>query len=248
MQNEENYTNADPCTTSIGSIIAGDTFSNKTMSEMLTSILYSYQLPAFTMLTIDSQNAIIEVGDVIAKNPLFLWSTSNPTNITVNSLSIKNISDNVTLATGIANDGTEQITATAIQLVTNISKIFRIQATNTNSAIFYRDFTVTGQYRLYYGESTDATLIESTIKTLRANLLTSQIQNTFVMYGGGYKYICYESTLGTLTSFKDAATNLNVPFETSYLVALTNTFGITKNYRVHRTTNILGSDINIIAN
>ena len=52
--------------------------------------------------------------------------------------------------------------------------------------------------------------------------------------------------MGTATTFKDSTTNLDVPMEAVYTVSVTNAYGITTNYNVHRTTNILGSTINII--
>lgn len=63
---------------------------------------------------------------------------------------------------------------------------------------------------------------------------------------GDYKYFCYPTTLGTATTFKDSSTNLDVAMESPYLISVTNTYGTTLSYRVHRTTNILGSSINII--
>jgi hypothetical protein len=58
--------------------------------------------------------------------------------------------------------------------------------------------------------------------------------------------MCWPTSFGLATTFKDSLTLLNVPMEAPYIINVTNGFGIATNYYVYRTTNILGAAINII--
>jgi hypothetical protein len=88
-------------------------------------------------------------------------------------------------------------------------------------------------------------LVETDIESLRVGNLSSTFVGTYSFVAGGYKYISYPSSFGTATSFKDVDTNFNVAMEAPYIISVTNTFGQTTNYNVHRTTNILGGAITI---
>ena len=62
-----------------------------------------------------------------------------------------------------------------------------------------------------------------------------------------YKVITYPALFGTLSTFKDSSTNLDVPFITPPdEVSVTNTEGEATNYYVYRSTNKLGAAMNII--
>jgi len=76
--------------------------------------------------------------------------------------------------------------------------------------------------------------------------LKSGFAGTYSFAAGGYKYIAYPAVYGTATQFTDQLTNFNVAMQAPYTVSVTNTFGQTTSYNVHRTTNVLGSSINIV--
>jgi hypothetical protein len=85
------------------------------------------------------------------------------------------------------------------------------------------------------------------ITGLASSGLRTGYAGTYSFAGGGYKYICYPSAWGTATTFKDTSTGLDVAMEVPYVVLNVVTgFGVLVNYRVHRTTNILGAAIDII--
>lgn len=257
------YTNATPTPSALGGIPAGTTFSSQSMQQMWDALLYPYQYPAFSVFAISGQATTVEVGTTISGSKTFTWSTSNSSNVQVNSVIVKDNTNNVTLASGLANDGTESISLpTSIQKTTQSSHQWGIEATNTNSSTFSTVFTVSWLWKLYYGTSTNATLNESDIEGLINSTLTSSYSGTFSYAGGGYKYFCFPTSFGSPSSFKDAATNLNVAMATNLddavffansanglyygLVSVTNVNGSTTNYRVYRSKNILGGSISII--
>lgn len=259
----EYYTNATATPVTIGGIPAGSTFTSQSMSQMWDALLYPYQAPAFSSFSISGQSTTVEVGTTISGNKTFVWSTSNSGNVQSNSVVVKDNTNVVTLASGLANDGTETIALpTPIQKTSQGSHQWGVQATNTNLSTFSSTFTVSWLWRLYYGTSTNATLNESDIEGLVASTLTSSYSGTFSYAAGGYKYFCFPTSFGSPSSFKDAATNLNVAMATNLddavffansanglyygLVSVTNVNGSTTNYRVYRSKNILGGSISII--
>lgn len=244
----DKYTNTTPMPVTVGGAEAGTTFNEQRIDQMLTAILYPYQYPAFTAFGISGQTTPIEVGNSIAANRTFTWTATNPANVATNSLVIRDVTGATNIETGVANDGSEATVYAAITKTTATTNVFSITGTNTRSQTFTRNYTVTWQWKVYYGESTTTPLVETNIEALRIGILSAEFAGTYTFnaLSGGYKYLCYPSVLGTATSFKDTATQLPVPMETVYTVSVTNTYGVTTNYNVHRSTNILNDAINII--
>jgi len=240
------YTNSTPMPVDVGGWAAGSTFDAVSNEAMWTGLLYPYQEPTFSSFSISGQTTPIEVGDSILANPTFLWTTTNSSNVSGNSIDLRDVTGAVDLATGLANDGSESVIYGAITKTSATTNVFRISGINTQSNTFTRNYTVTWQWKRYYGEDTTTPLTETDIESLRVSGLSSGFAGTYAFNAGGYKYLCYASVLGTATTFKDEATSLDVPFEPVYTVSVTNGFAVTTNYNVHRSTNIIGSAINII--
>lgn len=243
------YTNSEPVPVTIGGIDEGSTFDNVPITTMFDLLLYPYQYPSFSEFSVNISSPV-EVGYTIAAgNKTFTWSTTHSANITPNSVSIDDTTYSTTLATGLTNDGTEVIALpSSIQHTTNTSHVWTVYAQNTKSQTISKTYTVNWYWRIYYGESALDSLTESDIESLRVSSLANTAANTynFQAVAFQYKYICYPSSFGTLTHFKDVATNLDVDmYSTVDVVSVTNTYGITTNYNIHRTLNKLGGAITI---
>ena len=244
--NNFTYTNLDPMPEEVGGYEAGTTFDNVNLQNLFDGLFYPYQYPAFTSFEISGQSSVIEVGDSIPQNVTFVWQTINDNNIEADSIEIDDVTNAVTLVSNSANDGTEDVDfGSPITHDSQTNHLFTIKGTNSKSQVFQRNKTYSWQWRLYYGEDSNSPLDETAVKNLRASMLTNTFARTYHFEAGGYKYLCYPATFGTATEFKDVATNLDVPFEAPYIVSVTNSNGITTDYRVHRTTNVLGGSIDI---
>jgi len=242
------YTNATPTPETIGGIDSGSTFSNRTMQQMWDDLLYPYQAPAFTAFSISGQTDVLEVGDAIPAVSTFVWATSNPANIVANSILIRDVTGSTVLASGLADDGSEVVNMGApVTKATEASNVFRIEGQNTQLATFTRDKTYNWRWRVYWGPDATTPLVEADIEALANSSLYSGFSRTY-SFGtspGEYKYLSYPAVMGTAVTFRDADTGFTVPFESPYLVSVTNAFGTTTDYRVHRSTNMLGGAINI---
>ena len=220
----------------------------------------SYAAPAFTAFGISGQSTPIEVGSTIAAgNKTFTWATSNSANVKPNSLSIVDTTAGVTLASGLANDGSEIISISAITNTSPASQVWTINGTNTNNANFSRTYTVTWLWRVYAGTNASGTLTANQIKALSdSSALQSSFAGTYSLSAGNYKYFASPDSLGSPSSFFDPVNNFPISMATSAddpaysnvangysydLVSVTNAQSVTTNYRVYRSQYVLGGTL-----
>jgi hypothetical protein len=243
----DSYSNSTPMTVAVGGWEAGSTFASKTMKQMWDGLLYPYQYPAFSSFSISGQSTTLEVGDSTLVNPTFTWATTNSSNILANTIDILDITGGTTLVNNTANDGSHSVVLAAITKTSATTHTFRIEGTNTKSAIFSRNYAISWLWKKFYGQSTNpGPLDESGLEGLVSGVLSSTYAGSYVFGSGGYKYFGYPTAFGTATSFKDSLTQLDVAMEPSYTITITNDFGVSQSYRIHRTTNILGAEITIV--
>ncbi len=258
------YTNAVPTPDALGGIPAGSTFLNQTMQQMFDALLYPYQSPAFLSFSISGIGLTLEVGDTIPAPVTFLWTTSNPANIVASSLTLLDITVALTLASGVANDGTEAVTQPgAIMNTAAATHTYRITGQNSDLVTFTRDLTFTWEWRKFYGTGAFQVPSGAQIQALVSNALSTGYPGSYSFLAGGYKFICVSNALGgQINSVKDSATLFDVPMATvtedpaysnvdgggfSYaLVSVTNGFSVTNTYRVYRSFNTLGASITFL--
>ena len=248
----ERYTNANETTVAVGGIAAGETFSVESPADVFNRMFYPYQSPTFSAFAITGVSTL-ECGRNLldwAGNPVnypFTWSTTNSSNVATNSISIIDVTTgNVYMASGLANDGSQSVSYnSSVTRATPGAHQFKIQATDTQSVSFEKTLNIAWQWKRYYGESASATLNEAGIEGLRVGELSSVAAGTYAFQAtSGYKYICSPFTL---TTFKDNATQLPVPFETGYTVLVTNAYIAVVNYYIYRSTNVLNGAITVVA-
>lgn len=244
------FTNATPTSTALGGYPIGSTFSSVDFATFANTLMYPYQLPVFLSFAISGQSTTVEAGTSISSgSQTFTWTTSNSTNITTNSIAIKDVTGAVTLGSGLANDGTEIINfASPITIAGQGSYVWSIEATNTNTTLFSTIFTVNWRFKLFYGNNALAVLAESDIESLSNSSLTTTALGTYAFSGasGQYKYLSFPTTFTQPTTFKDQATNLSVPFTRLSDVTVVNGLGVSQSYAVWRSFNMLGGAITII--
>ncbi len=241
------YTNADPTPQDIGGIPAGSTFSGVSMQDMWTSLLYPYQYPAFTAFTMLGMPSEFEVGNGIsAGTRTWTWATSNSVNVALDSVEISGLGFSV--QSGLPNSGSASIAMSDVKLMSAGIGTWNILATNTHAGTFARSLSVAWKWRVYWGNNPDPVLTEAQVKALAGSALATGYTGTrhFAAAPGEYKYVAYPTAFGTATHFTDASTMLAVPFETPFVVTVTNLFGASTTYNVHRSTYQLGGAIDII--
>ena len=112
---------------------------------------------------------------------------------------------------------------------------------NSNIGKYVRLTLAKEQSALYY--LTDLT--ETDVEALRVGTLAANVSGNYSFNAGEYKWICYPTSFGLKTTFKDASTNFDVAMQPALTKSITNSQGVSTNYYCHRTVNKLGGSITI---
>ncbi len=211
----------------------------------------AFVAPSFASFDISGQSTPLEVGATIAAgSKTFEWVTVHPTSVKPNSISIVDTTASMTLASGLADDGSEAITIAAITLVLPGSQVWTINGVDVQNGTFSLTFEVDWEWRVYTGTSANVTLTANQIKALSdSSSLQASFPGTYNYADSlGYKYFCYPDSMGSVASFiyvnfpvsmatvSDNAAYSHTANGWSYaLVSVTNAQGVATNYRVYRT-------------
>jgi len=222
-----------------------------------------FAAPAFTAFDIAGQASPLEVGATIAAGAkTFEWTTSNSSSVKPGSISIADTTGSVTLASGLANTGSDVITIGAITNTAAAGQVWTISGIDTQNAGFSLAYTVLWLWRVYAGTSANATLTANQIKALADSAgLQAGFAGTYSFSAGGYKYVAYPDEMGDVTAFLDATNPFLISMATASdnaayshvqsngwayaLVSVTNANAVATSYRVFRTQYVLGGAISI---
>jgi len=247
------YTNAAPTTAAVGGIAAGTTFLNQTPKAIFDSLFYPYLPPAFTAFSCDCGN-VVEVGTNIAGARVFAFTWTNPANVRAppapNGFYLRDttLGADLEVAQPLASPINHVLGAPSTTVYhVDATNTYRIQGTNTLAAVFNTTFTVHWHWLYFAGNDVNVVLTEALIEALGTSALSDTGFRTYVFGAAAtYKYVCYPAVWPAATTFTDAGTMLNVPFNTLANVNVTNVNGDLTAYRVYRSTNIINAAINII--
>lgn len=254
------YTNPAPVPTTIGGIVAGMTFSNVTMKQMWDLLLYPYQQSNFTAFTFNYGASPREVGNSIPGGSYnFTWNISYPANVSPNTIKIKDTTTGSTLISGTANDGIAQLTIGTVSHSSPATHTWQISAVRTNSTSISSTRSVVWYWRMFYGTQSATSLTASGVQSLSNQSLSPSRTGTYNFSAEGYKYFAWPTSFGAPALFRDFNTNLAVAMagiEEGYMtsvgsyyaqtVSVTNAYGISTNYYVFRSQNVLGGAISIV--
>ncbi len=221
-----------------------------------------FSTPTFSSFDIAGQATTLEVGTTISAGAkTFEWTTVNPSNVQLNSISIVDTTASVTLASGLADTGSDIISIGSITLNLPGSQVWTINGIDVNSVTFSLTFTVNWQWRVYAGVSGNVVLTANQIKALAdSSGLQSSFPGTYNFSAGDYKYFSYPDSMGSVSNFIDANTGFPISMATavddaaysntangwSYaLVSVTNAHSIATNYRVYRSQYPLGGTLSV---
>ena len=253
------YINPNPVPETIGGVEVGTTFPSpgKTMQQMWDLLLYPYQYPSFTLFNFQNHTGTIEIGEFFLTDIAY-WTISNSFNVSANTIAITGY--NLTGVTGLSNLGSYLLTFTST--VTRTSgdgrgdRSWTISAKNTKNMTFSDTMTITWDWMWYWGTSALTGLTGVQIQALSNSNLYSEYTRTYSFVAGDYKYLCFADEYGGPSNFVDALTGFQVAIYDGYpniqngfnydLVSVTNSYSQTTQYRVYRTKNTLGGNINII--
>jgi hypothetical protein len=248
MKSKQGYVEELTAGSTVGGVTAGTDLTGMTIYAVFNMLFNPYLLPSFTSFSITGQDTILEIGDSIASgSKTFTWGIANSANVTADTLSITGEPGTIVSSGSITSPYVYNLASAITKTTVDSTSVFTISATNTNSGSFSRNFTVTWKAYLYTGKSTLTSLIDDDAVALSTSSLGgSPFGTKSFASGAGYIYYVYPNTFADISTMKDVATNLDVPFLHLSDITISNSFSIGTTYKVFRTLNQLNGAITLI--
>jgi len=248
------YTNATPLEVAHGGYPIGSTFSNVDFQTLMDTILYPYQTPSFASFYIATGPSEAEVGETVLVGVFnFTWNWNNSQNVSGGTLDIYDVDNDNFLYTDVSTASPQSHDFSAgIQKTIVDTHQWKAMANmndeGSNAEFTSSTETVYWRWARYYGSGASS-LNASEVTGLTNTQLATGYANASTGYdmdATNYKWLCYPSTWGEATEFTDKSTQLEVPMSGSFTMNVTNQYGITEEYRLHRTLNFLGGAVTIL--
>ena len=260
------YTNAEETPETIGGIEEGSTFTDVTLQNMWTDLLYPYQEPVFLSFSNTYQSNYLEVGEILpAGNVTFNWTIDNVENSN-DDISIEDTTSGETLATNILAGTPSAITLNVgytIKKINATSNVWTISGTDTDtpSNTYERTTSRTWRWKFYWGGTGLTSLTSSDVVNLPSGE-TSATAIRNIEYEAinppEFKYYCIPvgySIKNVVVGVVDVDMADSAPYTSGPdgedrdiyydLVSVTNQYGIAKDYKVFRTMYELGGKITV---
>lgn len=233
------YTNSTPVPVTLGGVTSGTTFLDVPVNDVITTLLYPYQNPAFTSFGISGLSVLsYEVGYTYpAGTKTFTWATSNSSNVKPSSISLNGVG-------GLSNDGTEDAIVADITKVVPSTHVFNISGLNTKDQAFSRTLTLTWQYKRYWGAEPLTELDDTELLALNSELSASRVKTvTYDCTGGKYFYIAYPASFGDMNNTKINSLSWN-----DWILVkrdVVNSQGVAVPMNIYRSFNLLNGTITV---
>ena len=220
----------------------------KTLNQFLDDVMTEYLLPTFASFTINYPSTTLEIGTNIGGSRIGTWSTTNSANIDLvgNAIQIINVTGgNAILTSTQVNSGTDSFIVASAN-ITGSGWSFRIQATNTQSTVFSRLFSLSGSYRIFFAPVSTIPTTSAQVRAFVGTSIFNTGTTTFTLNTGTTEVnfmFAIPNTAGagntrTLTSVIDLdAANANLT--SSYLLTTFNVDdanGVGVSYKVYSLT------------
>lgn len=237
------YDLAAPANLTVGGIDNGEDLTGLTWQQVIERLTVTYLSPAFTSATMTGTGTF-EVGTALSSTRTFTWAISNPSNVQPNSVVIRDVTNAVNVATGLANDGTETVNVGVIANTSPITQQYRIQATNTLSAVFQSALlTINTIYPYFYGVSNTAPTADQALIDSGTKVVGSSTGTINVTFGAVNQYLWFaipQSSADKTKWYVDAINqgNIGTPtdlFNNDVIVPINSPTGLWTgvNYRIY---------------
>jgi hypothetical protein len=249
----------------------GTSFNNVSFVDVLSQLLYPesqgsiYGLTCFGPTT-SILNQKYEVGSSFSAVGTFTFSFTmlNSSKLTPNTLEVRDID----LATVFTQSASYTSGLGTFRFPTGYPNYIKTSPGDTrlklsvkrnDGTILSENYYLSWMWKIYYGSSTYSSLAASQILSLSTNLATQSL-GYFTFSGSGYKYFIVPSDsdynfsnmayngiplaiAGTTSGYTYSSGNLNFTYMT-----FTNSYNLSKQYKVYRTQNQISSTMSIYIN
>jgi hypothetical protein len=247
------FTDLNPTITDLGGILAGSTFSNVPLVEMLRQLLYPYLGP-LTSVSISSFSERNHISGTTSNFTYTLTKRSDDiisSNISVIGNSVlANYAGPLVSGPGyISNSYSDSYTFSGPQIQSNSTGVFTFSVSATDGTQSYTaSVSETFVYPYFYGFSAtnSMSVIQATVGSDLTKLVDKFGDETVPLAGTGYLYYCYPNYYGTLAKIYDGNGFLlwqsgSASSSWTYSTVTINSPSLlwTSSYRVFRTTQVV---------
>jgi hypothetical protein len=238
----ETFTPSGETTAQVGGVDIGTDLGTTPIliQDLFDRIFYADVAPSFGSFSISGQSTTIEVGTTLSGSKTFTWSIDEGTG-TVSTIDIYDVTAGATLLAGTANDGTQAVTITSVQLNSNGAvQQWKGIANNTDpvETVDSSNFTVTGRYYRFYGPASAEPSNSTEVRALASSAFHTG-STTFTLNTGTTEinfYVALPPSV-TITSVTDLDA-LNADLTAEYV--LIGTIGVLDAGSTSRSYNLYG--------
>jgi hypothetical protein len=247
------WTDPDPTLITIGGLVSGSNLVGDNAIRILEKILYPYQPVSFSSFSVNLGSTQLELNQTLGSETInSTWTVSGPTgNWTANSLSIErtvNGGSNTIMSSGFSYAATPRsIVHPSYQYVSPTTVAFTISGSQTEGS----SPTYTQSYywlnKVYWGLTASTVLTNFT--GFSSEFASSSPTTSRLFTGNGtqrYYYFIIPSSFASYVSFKDVATNNTIPFNSAQTISVTNSFGLSIEYKYYRSQNSSAGSLTIL--
>lgn len=251
------YTNPEKMSETVGGLVAGTSFDNVKLHDLLTALLYPYREPTVSAMGLSK-----------TEHPCYSFLPNINLSYTINNE--KNVKPNtVSIYVNRAEYLTSQPTKGTVSINGQLGLNYFSTAVSTIPVevrcMSIKDKNVSKSVNLQFvlwcftGCSDDPDIVVggdplSVIENSNFSIkYTNNLRQQFTFPQGGYKYVVFPSTWSNPTKFVDVATQFEVPMdymgETTFDFAPDGNDGVNPisrlTYKVYRSHNVLGGSITV---
>ena len=260
LSDPSTLTNPTDTAYTVGGIDRGTQFDKVSLQDVFKDLLYPDQLGKITGFTMANNSGLVtsyEVGNIFpSQTYTFSWGLNNSGDFRSNTLRVEDYTVGTVFTQSTSNTSPFATSISAFTSNLPTTKTFKISLTRNNGTVISKFLDVPWMWKVYYGSSTWSTLTASQVFALGGNLATQSI-GSWTISGNGYKYIAFpEDTsynfnsisykglplamAGTVSGYSYSYADVNYLF-----VTVSNTYGISKQYKIYRSKNQIGATISV---
>jgi hypothetical protein len=260
--------------TKLGGVESGTSFNDVKMQDVFYDLLYPENQPSFVYASVSNNSGYLafnEVGSSLSPQTYtFSWSFINPFALIQNSLTIEDVTyvtssqtywnyplPNPYIQNSNVNNGSIGISfGQTISSNQPQKRSYKISASRKNGTIISKNVDINWLWKIYYGTSTYSTLTASQILALTSSFATYSL-GTIIVPGSGFKHFAFpddsqynftDITLGGLPLAISGTSNgyNGVYLDNTYnTITVSNSFGLSKQYRLYSTINSISGTISV---
>ena len=184
-------------------------FAGKTFEQVIRDIAIEYLAPSFSSFTVATPTTV-EVGTTLTGTLAFTFNFENSSNVTQNTVSIKDVTRDITLISEGSTVSPKTIAITDLRsIVHDYTNTWIASATNTQNNVFNsRNFSINWRYKNFYGNVDEIPTTSSAVRGLNSAFSTSG--STFSFASTKNISIVVVRPGQTLVSVKNTVTNVTI--------------------------------------